>query len=157
MNSEKAVRLVLEEYERAIAKFKPFASLWEGYAVLEEEFEELKAEVFKSSKKRDVARIREELVQVAAMGVRYITDIGGVPVDAALREVANTHVRIVSARKRPLHSLHEGYGYLKAAMGRLWAAVEEDKQISTQVGWAYNISARALEVLACLDEGKEIA
>ena len=157
MNSEKAVRLVLEEYERAIAKFKPHASPLEGYAVLEEEFEELKAEVFKSPKKRDAARVRGELVQVAAMGVRYVTDIGGVPVNAALREVADTYVRIVSVRKRPFNSLHEGYGYLKAAMGRLWAAIEDGEPITTQIGWAYHVSARAVEMLVCLDEGKEIA
>lgn len=150
MNPETALQLVRKEYERAIAEFKPYASPWEGYAVLEEEFEELKAEVFKSPKKRDMARIREELVQVAAMGVRYIADIGGVPVDAALREVANTHVRIVSVRKRPLNSFHEGYGCLKAAMGCLWTAIEDGKPVAAQIGWAYNVSARAVEMLADL-------
>lgn len=152
MNFDLAMNLVHKEYDRAVATNKPFASCWEGYAVLEEEFEELKAEVFKSPKKRDMARIREELVQVAAMGVRYIADIGGVPMDAVLREVGNTHVRIVSVRKRPLNSFHEGYGYLRAAMGCLWTAIEDGKPITAQIGWAYNVSARAVEMLADLCE-----
>lgn len=51
-------------------------SAHEGFAVLLEEVEELKAEVFKGGKqKRDIKAMRAEAVQVAAMALRFIEDV----------------------------------------------------------------------------------
>lgn len=50
----------------------PFNSAHEGFAVLLEEVEELKAEVFKRN--RDESAMFKEAVQVAAMAHRFIQD-----------------------------------------------------------------------------------
>ena len=64
---------VITELRRAMQKFsKPFNSAHEGYAVLLEEVDEAWAEI----KKNDYARAREEMVQVAAMAIRWLHDIG---------------------------------------------------------------------------------
>ncbi len=63
------------EHDFAISHFAPFHSAHEGYAVLLEELEELKAEVFKPQSKRSTAKLRLEALQVAAMGLRFIIDI----------------------------------------------------------------------------------
>jgi len=56
-------------------KFHPssFHSAHEGLAILQEEFEELKAEVF--LKNRDDERIKKELVQLATMCRRFYEDL----------------------------------------------------------------------------------
>jgi hypothetical protein len=56
--------LVKDEYTRARSKFGLYNSAHEGLAVMLEEFEELKAEVFK--KDRNEAAMLEEVVQLAA-------------------------------------------------------------------------------------------
>ncbi|MDO9334578.1 MAG: hypothetical protein Q7T57_08680 [Dehalococcoidales bacterium] len=63
------------EYERATTKFNDFNSAHEGYAVILEELEELKAHVFLHHDKRDLQAMRKEAVQVAAMAIRFITDV----------------------------------------------------------------------------------
>lgn len=70
---------VLDELACATAKFAPMHSAHEGYAVILEELDELKAEVFKSPMHRDPDRIRDEAIQVAAMAIRFLADIVGVP------------------------------------------------------------------------------
>lgn len=60
---------------------KPFNSKHEGYAVLLEEVEELKKEIFWGEKegmkdgKTHILRTREEAVQVAAMAIRIIQEL----------------------------------------------------------------------------------
>jgi hypothetical protein len=74
MTVEEIARLVdevLAELARAEAKFPPFHSGHEGLAVVEEEFEEFKREVFHGPSDRQ----REECIQVAAMCLRYLKDI----------------------------------------------------------------------------------
>jgi len=66
---------VAVEFKRAEGMYSPFASLHEGWAILEEEVEELWDEVKKSPKRRDPAKIREEAVQVAAMAFRFLYDL----------------------------------------------------------------------------------
>jgi hypothetical protein len=68
-------RLVETEYLKATSNYPPFASAHEGLAVIEEEFEELKKEVFKNNKNRDCAAMKNEAVQVAAMAIRFIADV----------------------------------------------------------------------------------
>lgn len=50
-------------------------SLHEGYAVILEELDEFKAEVWKKSYQRNPLRIFEELVQIAAMAQRVAEDV----------------------------------------------------------------------------------
>ncbi len=52
--------------------FGLFDSPMEGYAVILEEADELKAEVWKNQKTRDLARMRKEAIEVAAMALKLI-------------------------------------------------------------------------------------
>jgi hypothetical protein len=63
------------ELKRAQIKFPIFNSAHEGYAVILEELDELKAEVWKNGKTRDVAKMRAEACQVAAMALRFMVDV----------------------------------------------------------------------------------
>jgi len=65
-----ALALVRAEYIQASAKFGPFNSTHEGYAVIAEELDELWDDV-KSNNRKGAVR---EAVQVAAMGIRFIVD-----------------------------------------------------------------------------------
>lgn len=55
----------------------PYSSPHEGYAVLLEEVEELKAEVFKQQAKRSRQDMYVEACQVAAVAIRFMTDCCG--------------------------------------------------------------------------------
>jgi molybdopterin biosynthesis enzyme len=68
-----ALGLILSEARRAARKHPPLNSAHEGYAVLLEEVDELKAEVWKRD--RDIAAMRAEAVQVGAMALRFIIDV----------------------------------------------------------------------------------
>jgi hypothetical protein len=50
-------------------------SAHEGLAVLLEEVDELKAEVWKKPAQRDVAAMRKEAIQIAAMALRFVLDV----------------------------------------------------------------------------------
>ena len=67
------------ELDYAITNFNKFNSAHEGLAVIEEEFEELKAEVFKNHKIRDIEKMRKEALQTACMAVRFIFDVCDYP------------------------------------------------------------------------------
>lgn len=69
----------VEELARARAKFDPFNSAHEGYAVLLEEVEELWEIVRMKKQHRTKSQMREEALQVAAMGLRFAADV--CPVD----------------------------------------------------------------------------
>ena len=64
------------ELRQATAKFGPFNSAHEGYAVLKEEVDELWDAIKTNASPQHQ---REEAVQVAAMAIRYILDITGGP------------------------------------------------------------------------------
>lgn len=66
---------VMEEYDRAVSDYGSFRSAHEGYAILLEEMDELKAEVWKKPKIRSKKQMRKEAIQVAAMAIRFIVDI----------------------------------------------------------------------------------
>ena len=63
------------ELLNATQKFKAFNSCHEGLSVIEEEFEELKEEVFKKKESRSTDNLLQEAVQVAAMAERFILDL----------------------------------------------------------------------------------
>jgi hypothetical protein len=60
---------------RAAIKWSPFNSAHEGFAVLLEEVDELKAHVWTNQTRRDMNAMRAEAVQVAAMALRFIVDV----------------------------------------------------------------------------------
>jgi hypothetical protein len=63
------------EVSNAEAKWPPMNSAHEAYAVLLEEVDELKAHVWTNQKRRDLAAMRKEAIQVAAMAVRFVRDV----------------------------------------------------------------------------------
>lgn len=72
---KKILEEIQSECETASSLFPSFHSAHEGYAVLLEEVDELWDEVRKNPKKRDIARMRAEAIQVAAMALRLIVDV----------------------------------------------------------------------------------
>lgn len=73
---ETILELVSTELRGAQENFPPMRSVHEGYAIVLEEVRELEQEIFKSPKVRDSARVREEAIQVAAMAIRLLYDLG---------------------------------------------------------------------------------
>ena len=66
---------VSEEVGRAASMWPPMHSAHEGYAVLLEEVDELKAHVWTNQKRRDLVEMRTEALHVAAMAIRFALDI----------------------------------------------------------------------------------
>ena len=66
---------IIEECVQASGHYPPFNSAHEGYAIILEELEELKTEIFKKQSNRDVRRMRKEAIQVGAMALRFVNDI----------------------------------------------------------------------------------
>lgn len=67
-----------EAYSEARAasnNWPPFNSAHEGLAVLEEEVKELRDWVYTNQKKRDIQAMKKEALQVAAMALRFATDV----------------------------------------------------------------------------------
>jgi len=67
---------VEQETMRAAAKHPALNSAHEAYAVILEELDEFKAEVWKQTARRDRAAMLAELVQIAAMAARTAVDLG---------------------------------------------------------------------------------
>ena len=72
-----ALRAVSDEVQRAQSIYGSFHSAHEGYAVLLEEMDELKDEVWKSPRKRDYEAMAREACQVAAMAIRLMIEVAG--------------------------------------------------------------------------------
>lgn len=72
-----AIDAVLGELERARLSHAPFNSAHEGFAVIEEEFLELRAEVFLKKKYRSKERMAKEATHLAAMAIRFLVDVVG--------------------------------------------------------------------------------
>jgi hypothetical protein len=70
-----AVADAAAELKRAQDKFPPFRSAHEGYAILLEEVEELWSEVRCHRDEANIARMRQEAIQVAAMALRFVVDV----------------------------------------------------------------------------------
>ncbi len=72
-----ALRDVIAEIESARGKFGPMRSAHEGYAIILEELDELKAHVWTNQRRRDLAAMRREAMQVAAMAVCFMAEVCG--------------------------------------------------------------------------------
>jgi hypothetical protein len=68
-----AIDTIAKELDKANDKFPLFNSPHEGYAVLIEEVEELKAEVFKRNQSKE--RMIAEATQVGAMAAKFIISL----------------------------------------------------------------------------------
>lgn len=75
MEKMDAMNQVAVELRVAMQKHKTFNSAHEGYAVILEELDELKTEVWKNEKLRDSGRLRLEARQVAAMAIRFMVEL----------------------------------------------------------------------------------
>lgn len=64
-----------EELARARAHHEPLHSAHEAYAVILEELDEFKVEVWKRRGARDPAHMRAELIQIAAVAIRTVEDL----------------------------------------------------------------------------------
>jgi GTP1/Obg family GTP-binding protein len=62
---------ITEELQKAMKKFPSIKSVHEGYAVLLEEVDE----AWDAIKKNDIVHTRKEMIQVAAMAIRFIHDV----------------------------------------------------------------------------------
>jgi hypothetical protein len=72
----KAVCDATDELRHAMSCWPPFNSAHEGWAVLYEEFiVELGAHVWTNQKRRDLAGMRKEAIQVAAMALRFAIEV----------------------------------------------------------------------------------
>jgi hypothetical protein len=72
---DRVMRMVRDELCRAIQLWPPMQSAHEGYAVIFEELEELWEHVKMNQNKREVAKMQEEAVQLAAMAARFVVDL----------------------------------------------------------------------------------
>lgn len=75
MDKVSALRLIKEEYERAISKFNKFHNAHEGWGVIREEYLELEEEIRKKQKDYDINKMRKEATQLGAMALRFMVDI----------------------------------------------------------------------------------
>ena len=73
MKPETAATLIEQEFERATSMHLPLNTYHEAEAVIEEEFLELRTEVFR--KDGDKYRVRAKAVQLAVMCLRLLVDL----------------------------------------------------------------------------------
>lgn len=64
-----------KELIAALDNWPPFNSAHEGFAVLKEEVDELWDQVKVNQKKRDLSKMRNEAIQVAAMAIRFAAEV----------------------------------------------------------------------------------
>ncbi len=75
MKTSQALDAILIEYGKATKRYCDFHSAHEGYSILLEEVDELWDEIKKSPVKRDQPAMTKEAIQVAAMALRFLTDL----------------------------------------------------------------------------------
>lgn len=69
------INAIEDEVTRARENWPRFHNAHEGFAVLLEEVEELKSHVFTNQKRRDLRAMQIEAIQVAAMAVRFASEV----------------------------------------------------------------------------------
>ncbi len=70
------LQAIQNEYRSAAANWPAFNSAHEGFAVIQEEFnKELWEHVCTNQKKRDIAAMKKEAIQVAAMAMRFAIEV----------------------------------------------------------------------------------
>lgn len=70
------VRLAVKnEIDSARSNWPAFHNAHEGFAVLLEEVDELKSHVWTNQKKRDLKEMQKEAIQVAAMAIRFASEV----------------------------------------------------------------------------------
>ena len=72
---EEIFEAVSKELARALAKFPPFHSTHEGYAVILEELDEMWEEVKRCDPFQPSHKLFKEAIQVAAMAIRFVFDM----------------------------------------------------------------------------------
>lgn len=68
----RVIQAVDAEYRRAVSLHGPFSSTHEGYAIIQEEVDELWGGIKKNDSRE---ALKEEAIQVAAMAIRFCIDI----------------------------------------------------------------------------------
>jgi hypothetical protein len=72
---DEVLRDIRIEHNKAISKYSKFASTHEGYAVIHEELDELWDLVKRNKGVLGNEEMRKEAIQVAAMAIRFISDL----------------------------------------------------------------------------------
>lgn len=75
MKYEDIAEEMLLELNKATSEFGAFHNAHEGLAVIWEEFEELKEEVFKKQSEYDMKNMKKEAIHLGAMAMRFIRDV----------------------------------------------------------------------------------
>ena len=75
MNLNSIQGLIQEEYKTASSKYPPFNSTHEGYAVIQEEVDELWDLVKANKGIKGNQEFKKECIQIASMAIRFINDL----------------------------------------------------------------------------------
>ncbi len=68
-------RDVSEELDRALKRWPKWTDAHQGIGKILEEFDELKAEVWRKESKRRPKKMRHEAIQIAACAIRFALDL----------------------------------------------------------------------------------
>lgn len=117
--------LVAAELARARRKNAPFHTRHEGLAVIEEEFLELRAEVFRREPHRE--KLLGELVQVAAMCQRFAEDLLNCPPEPGPERLSRVLGRLRTIDERFAHfaGVGRGLGGPLEALGEVTAELHD--------------------------------
>lgn len=137
------IEMIQAELESATEKFPPMVSGHEGFAVILEELDELWHEVKHGPRNR----MREEAIQVAAMGARFFVDLS----KSNIREALNAVQAETAWVGKPINSAHEGYMLMRHAADELWEAVKAN-QAERAGEVALLLSATAVHFLLVVQE-----
>ena len=75
MELDKAITAICNEYVSASSNFPAFNSHHEGYAVILEELDELKSQVWLKQSHRSLVELRKEAMHVSVMALRFMVDL----------------------------------------------------------------------------------